>query len=328
MLIDTLKASYLDVSGQADRMRSVVEEQLSELLRLNAISLGVPMESRVKSWNSIAEKLERRQLQLECITELQDLIGLRAILLFRSDLDKVSSLIRTNFEVVSSEDTADRLNETQFGYQSQHFIVRLQESWLRLPTMSGLGQFKVELQLRTLSQHIWAAASHKLQYKNEAGIPPPLRRSIHRVSALLETVDLEFERLLEERRNYIEFGVGDAMDKELLNVDSLAATLRQFFPKENLADEEDYADLLRDLIEFKITTVQDLKKLINRHRTAIFEAEAAMLAGRVIAIPDSDNDLRISKGIFFTHVGLARQALFEEFGKDRLVDFWISQENR
>lgn len=59
--------------------------------------------------------------------------------------------------------------------------------------MSGL---KAEVQVRTVTQHVWAAASHVLQYKQEASVPLPVRRSIYRVSALLETVDLEFERVL------------------------------------------------------------------------------------------------------------------------------------
>jgi ppGpp synthetase/RelA/SpoT-type nucleotidyltranferase len=60
-----------------------------------------------------------------------------------------------------------------------------------------------ELQLRTLAQHIWAVASHKLQYKREASVPVPIRRSINRVSALLEMVDLEFDRVLLEREQYV-----------------------------------------------------------------------------------------------------------------------------
>jgi ppGpp synthetase/RelA/SpoT-type nucleotidyltranferase len=31
----------------------------------------------------------------------------------------------------------------------------------------GLGGLRAEVQVRTTAQHIWAAASHKLQYKHE-----------------------------------------------------------------------------------------------------------------------------------------------------------------
>ncbi|WP_082836585.1 RelA/SpoT domain-containing protein [Acidovorax sp. GW101-3H11] len=190
MDIESLGREYQDFSSKAERLRIAISDQLMALISENSLTLGVPIESRLKTWSSVAEKLERKQLKLQSIRELPDLVGVRVILLFSSDVGKAVGLIEQVFEVVSREDTVTRLGDSQFGYQSQHFIVRLPESWLGVPTLSGLGQLTVELQIRTLAQHIWAAASHKLQYKQEAGVPPPLRRTINRVSALLEIVDL------------------------------------------------------------------------------------------------------------------------------------------
>ncbi len=148
------------------------------------------MEGRVKSLASIEEKIERKGLTLQSVTALDDLIGVRAILLFRKDLKIADKLISKTFHVLHKEDTATRLADDSFGYQSQHYVVQLPKSWSKIPSFSELGTIRVELQVRTLAQHIWAAASHKLQYKKENSVPPPLRRAISRVSALLETVDL------------------------------------------------------------------------------------------------------------------------------------------
>ena len=73
------------------------------------------------------------------------------------------------------------------------------DDWLNVPTFREFKGLRAELQIRTLAQQLWAAASHKLQYKRESSVPYPIRRSIHRVAALLETVDLELERVLSER---------------------------------------------------------------------------------------------------------------------------------
>ena len=83
------------------------------------------MEIRVKKWTSIENKLERKNLEIESILLLRDLVGVRAILLFLTDLDKIDELIRSTFEVTSSEDTADRLGEAQFGYQSLHYTIKV-----------------------------------------------------------------------------------------------------------------------------------------------------------------------------------------------------------
>src|SRR5690606_25945786 len=104
------------------------------------------------------------------------------------------------------------------------------------------------------AQHTWAVASPKLQYKHEEGVPPPIRRTIHRVSALLETVDLEFERVLEERGSYIAAAADNVDLGELLNVDLLKATLSEILPEKNRVDNEPYADLLVDLLKFKVAS--------------------------------------------------------------------------
>src|SRR5262249_41621118 len=155
-------------------------------------SLSVPVQTRVKSQASVLEKLERLKARSIKLTELQDLVGFRIILQFRRDVAKIIELLAKNFKIVEQYDTAERLKADQFGYSSIHFVVELQDSWLAVPTMSAFGGTRAEIQVRTTAQHIWAAASHTLQYKNEASVPPGIRRAIHRVSALLETVDLEF----------------------------------------------------------------------------------------------------------------------------------------
>ena len=87
---DRLQIQYQDNAGRAERVREAVVVQLSALLSANDVTLGVPMESRVKSWASLEEKLERKQLSLDSLFNLHDLIGVRTILLFRGDLARVS----------------------------------------------------------------------------------------------------------------------------------------------------------------------------------------------------------------------------------------------
>ncbi len=53
--------------------------QLTEIFDQETLSIAVPIEHRVKSWQSIAEKLDRKALQLPEVIALDDLIGVRAI---------------------------------------------------------------------------------------------------------------------------------------------------------------------------------------------------------------------------------------------------------
>lgn len=297
----TLQDQYNCVRERAARLKDALMHQLAHLLSTEAVTLAVPMEGRVKEWSSIEEKLTRKAIELKSVVDLDDLIGVRTILLFRHDVATVDKLLRTHLTILQSENTASRLNETQFGYQSQHYIANLPSSWLQLPSYGEFADLKVEIQLRTAAQHIWAAASHKLQYKQETSVPPPLRRSIHRVSALLETVDLEFDRLLDERRTYVEQDVKANKPNELLNVDIAERILSELLPPINKTEGENYSELLDDLLHFDITTASDLRKLLVKHKAAV-ELEDAKLAAKK------------NRSHFFSHVGLTRQALRQEVG--------------
>jgi len=324
MTPDQLRIQYQDNVGRAERLREAVVVQLLALLNSKELTLGVPIESRVKNWDAIEEKIQRKNIEIENIFALQDLVGVRAIFLFRSDLYRSFELVAENFDVVSQEDTSNRLSESEFGYQSQHFVIRLPKTWLSLPSLAGFGDFFVELQIRTLAQHIWAAASHKLQYKQEAGVPPPLRRAINRVSALLETVDLEFERVLDERRSYISKALTATPGNEPINVDNLTSLLSELLPPENKKNEEDYADLLKDLTAMQVITLKQLKEILISHLEAVKEKEKGLVA-EYINNPKLHRgspqrvDRIVDMGVIFTHVGLVRHALRLEFGDEAVA---------
>lgn len=280
------------------------------------------MEIRVKKWTSIENKLERKNLEIESILLLRDLVGVRAILLFLTDLDKIDELIRSTFEVTSTEDTADRLGEAQFGYQSLHYTIKVPLIWLEIPTMADFGDIQAEVQVRTLAQHIWAAASHKLQYKNEASVPPPIRRAINRASALLERIDLEFERILEKRREYRDIEIPKGIDAAELNVDILESMLRDRFPEANRSDgEENYSELLENLTALSVQTVADFDTILKGKYAATMEEERTQLS---IVDPETgyigSSEERHRAGVYFTHVGLARVALAHHFGDEAILN--------
>ena len=269
---ENLKNEYDSTAPLYQSLCNELTTQLNELLKQGGVSLAFPIEARVKAWDSISEKCERNALEPSSLGEIGDVAGLRLLVLFRRDLENVRAMLDANFEVVYFEDTADRLAEDQFGYGSMHFRVRPKQAWLELPTLRPLQGLEAEIQLRTASQHIWAASSHVLQYKKEAHVPTPVRRSINRVAALLETVDLEFERVLAEREEYVETsstpGADDVLDTELLRI-----VLDEVLPPENKGEDEDYAKLLDELSRSGVNSVEDLKELMNEQWDAVFLAD-------------------------------------------------------
>lgn len=322
--LDTKKyeVEYQKIEGNLNRFRHALLKEFEQLLKNEKVSLGFPIQNRTKSLSSIFDKIESKRFRIkESIGELQDLVGIRIILLFKRDIKKVCKIIETNLSVINKYDTLEKLKEDQFGYSSIHFIVTIPEEWSKVPTFFDLKNFVAEIQIRTLSQHNWAEVSQELQYKQEKSVPRQLIRSIGRVSALLETVDLEFERLLSQRDEYIY-----NIDKELkstkntpLDVDLLEIITDRALPSENKMPTESYSELLEELRNFGINMKQDLENLISEQLRNASEQDKK----RVKEIElDSDvnkksmnkiaND-RVMKGVFFTHVGLIRLMLQNKF---------------
>ncbi len=341
-----LQADYEYRQSSAKRFCLALVEQIKELTAQNNITLAVPIESRVKSWSSISGNIERSNLKLKDILQLNDFVGIRLIFLFKRDLDRCSKLLEENLEIIEKEDTASRLSESQFGYQSYHYVIKLPDKWLSTPTLSEFSEYKAEIQVRTMAQHIWAAASHTLQYKQEDNVPKTVRRSIHRVSAFLETVDLEFERVLSEREQYVQW-VKDLKDFELegarilneheehvkelkpdtqdekLNVDLLKGILDAFLPIENRGDDEDYSGLIQLLSKCGIEKPSELISLISEKLKMALEYDAKkaehIKRGSEGIYKDLYNEYeidRVSRGIFYNHTDLIQMMVGSKFKKE------------
>jgi ppGpp synthetase/RelA/SpoT-type nucleotidyltranferase len=316
---------YRDLAPLAARFGEVLAAELTQLLRRNGVELAVPAEHRVKAWASVEDKLRRMQERKPgfsgaTLQELNDLVGARVILLFRRDLPTACALLEESFRVDSRSDKGESLSDQQFGYQSIHFDVRPLDAWLKVPSFAGFHDLRAEIQVRTLAQHLWAAASHKLQYKHEQGVPHPVRRSVHRVSALLETVDLELERVLADRDEYRRTIPEDDSNREL-NTDLLEAILSEQLPRGNRRAFENYSLLLWELVHVGIATTSDLRSLIQNRL-----AQAVAKDAEIVAKSESE-DLR-QPGMFFSHAGLVRMMLEAEFGDGYYSRIWSSAEQR
>jgi ppGpp synthetase/RelA/SpoT-type nucleotidyltranferase len=311
--LQALELEHKDVLLTADPFSKELAHQIERLLEEEGVALGFPIQQRVKSWSSLSEKLERVGFQVTSVKDFQDLVGLRLIVLFKRDVIKVCDVISNNFNVIRRYDTQERMKDDRFGYSSVHFIVELRPDWLAVPTLSKMAGLKAEIQLRTLAQHTWAEASSNLQYKKKESVPLSIGRAINRVSALLETVDLEFERVLVERDNY-RSEVDVSGTEDLLNVDLIEKTLDSVLPKANKGGEN-FAELLEDLMKFGIEKQQQLRDLVMRHLPAILEDERAAISSilnhaRINRTPVSD---RHARGVMLNHIGLVRVALRQEF---------------
>jgi hypothetical protein len=225
--------------------------------------------------------------------------------------------------LIKSYDAGRRLKADQFGYSSAHLVVGLPDSWLAVPTLASFGHLKAELQVRTLAQHMWAEASQVLQYKREDSAPPTVLRGLYRGSALLELLDLEFERILGERAAYRE-GLDVEASADVLNVDNLEKVLDSVLPVESKSPDEPYANVLRELRHFGIDTSGKLRAFVEANLEAAvaedrerIKVEQGRLSRGEKVVGSSEE--RVRRGLYYSYAGHVRNMLRYQFGDHALT---------
>jgi len=171
------------------------------------------IEARAKTIDSFEEKISRPgKTYSDPLSEITDLSGLRVILYYSEDVEKVIKLLKREFKIneTLSVDKKSELKPDQLGYISTHLIVSLNADRKKLIEWKAFEKITAEIQIRTVLQHAWASISHALQYKNENEVPIPFRRKLLRLSGIMELADEQFSELREEK-----IKLGKALVKKL-----------------------------------------------------------------------------------------------------------------
>ena len=212
-----------------DKYANKLSDLFKELLEQQQIKFQA-IEFRGKSITSFTDKVKREGKNYnDPIKEITDLAGVRIILYYLDDIDRIIEILNQEFEIddKNSVDKKEELQFDQFGYLSIHKVISLRPNRSELPEWKIYSDFKCEIQIRTLLQHTWASISHTLQYKNEADIPHEIRRELHRLSGLLELADEEFFKI-KNKRLKISSNIETALINKNLNIKVNLDSLLQF----------------------------------------------------------------------------------------------------
>ena len=157
-----------------------------------------PIESiktRLKSFESISEKLLRRKLPLTVESveaNLTDVAGVRIICPFVDDIYTLaeSFLSQDDVTLIRASDYIQHPKEN--GYRSLHLIVEIPIFLHKEKRM-----MRVEVQLRTIAMDFWATLEHKMHYKKE--IPEEIAEELHHELCVcaedIAELDIRMEKL-------------------------------------------------------------------------------------------------------------------------------------
>lgn len=254
---------------------------LKELLVDNNIQTH-QISARTKNKNSLSKKIDSKKNKYKKLSDITDICGIRVITYLESDVNKVAELIEKEFEI-DKENSIDKRNlkSDQFGYRSLHYVVSFDELRSQISEFRKYNGLKFEIQVRSILQHAWAEIEHDLGYKGEITIPEHFKRNFNRLSALLETADIEFDRLKKDLNEY-EHNVTATIltfpNEVLIDQASLSSFVKnnEIFEKARkiisrntkceFFDSIDYVGELERFSLFEINTIGELEQLVTRNQ--------------------------------------------------------------
>lgn len=203
-----LMSYYKCAALEIETKFKVLNEQFSIAKERNPIE---SINSRIKSFPSIREKLYRRNLQLslDSISEnLNDIAGVRVICGFIDDIYMLADCLlqQDDIKLIAKKDYIK--NPKPNGYRSLHLIVEIPIFFY-----NEKRYMRVEVQLRTIAMESWANLEHRLRYKKN------LSPSVHAKTAALLNECAELSESLDQKMQLIR----DIIDDEQENNDSRQA---------------------------------------------------------------------------------------------------------
>src|SRR4030043_1034441 len=204
MTIEKLKKDYESKHALYTDFLKEINNQLQLILENHGLMRIAEISKRVKKFDSIEQNISNYKFDPkipEHLGLITDLAGIRVSLFFKRYIDPICPSIEKVFEIKEKKHIFHE--DDQFGYQSVHYEVSLKRNSCTADIFDKLGNLTAEIQVRTLSQHLWAAASHYMHYKERKDVGKPLQRPLNRISALLELIDEEYDRLLNLKEEYL-----------------------------------------------------------------------------------------------------------------------------
>lgn len=228
---------------------------LENQLQMNGVDY-LSVNHRTKTRQGVYEKIDRKKYKFPS-EEMMDFSGVRVILYFESDIDKVSAIINSLFNVddENSVSNESRLSSNKIGYRSIHYVCDIGEERNSLVEYEFISGLKCEIQVRTMLQHAWAELTHDRNYKLSGKLPLNIERKINLYSGMLEIADIGFSEIISAVSAYqLELEGKNLTTSVSQSIDSLSILefARQVSKEIGL-----------ELVELKYDTDEFREKLIN-----------------------------------------------------------------
>ncbi len=151
------------------------------------------MESRVKSLESIIEKIQRRGFDKNpesIFDNMLDIAGIRVICHYIEDIYTIANLLKRQSDITIVKETDYIKNPKPNGYRSLHLVVKVPVFFV-----NEVVELPVEVQIRTMAMDFWASLEHQLRYKSQGEIPKFIAYELQECARTITESDLKMQKI-------------------------------------------------------------------------------------------------------------------------------------
>lgn len=198
---ESLEVRYRQRYDTLVRLAKGMDDYLHGLLsgepRIDRIS------ARAKSVDRFLKKaaanVGNRPKYTEPLDQIQDQVGARIVVFYKSDVDRIDKLVKRYFTAIEYRKVVPD-SESEFGYFGHHLVLVVPTDVVEDDMDKTMLPGFFELQIKTLFQHAWSEADHDLGYKpGDVPLTAEQKRLVAFTSAQAWGADHMFEQLFNER---------------------------------------------------------------------------------------------------------------------------------
>ena len=146
------------------------------------------IKSRIKSEESMKEKLKRKGLEVNlenALTKIYDAAGIRIICTFADDVYDIVEMIKkyNDIEIVKEKDYIK--NPKENGYRSYHLVIRVP-----INIAGEIHKVYLEIQIRTIAMDFWSSLEHQMKYKKNLHDEQMIVTELKKCAEQIATTDI------------------------------------------------------------------------------------------------------------------------------------------
>ena len=195
---DRMMMMFNGAIRQVKTKLQVLNDELSLTRNRNPIEF---IETRIKTPDSIANKLRKKNLPLTATSvreNLNDVAGVRVICAFLDDIYQVAKMLEAqdDVEVINIKDYIKKPKKN--GYRSLHLIVEVPVFF-----SDSKEQVRVEIQIRTIAMDFWASLEHTVKYKKNVRDAEDIVYELRACADVINRTDIHMQSI-RDKIAYIE----------------------------------------------------------------------------------------------------------------------------